>query len=1086
MKLRCTLVTFDGRKVQTLLESHPSDNVRKGLNYLTQCARVWDHKRPTKTGLTPPYRWRHTPSPQTHLFHRDMPPPTSPPSSINRRLDDMLSTPFSPRIIKYEPPRGFFVPKFSTYDGTSDPFDHIMHYQQLMTLDIGNDMLLCKVFPASLQGQALSWFDRLPTNPVNNFRELSEVFVGQYLCSARHKQNISTLQNIKMQENETLREFVKRFGQAALQGESYSMDAVLQIFKRSICPGTHFFESLAKKPPVSMDDLFRRAGKYSMLEDDIRAATSSEPTRSFKTPNHTRSSNRGQDERRPPLIRTPLTTSYEKLLPIIRDLPGFRWPRPIRLNPSERDRSKKCAYHKDHGHTTETCRCLHYMVEDLLKARHLKQYIRTTPKVAPIRAVINYIHGGALDDDYSSKRKRQRLLRAATVWEHISSIRPGLANGTMDPARVLQPHRDALILTLGVGDFDVKRILVVKQMGFIPASLENPGRILSGFNGSSTTSLGDVTLSVQVGPVIPNVLFFVVESLAPFNAILGRTWLHEMKVIPSTYHQMHPTDKDPPAADPLEAIQVLEGDEGFMYVSTLLSPAEKFELQKAHSDMSWISLSIASHQLNILSTSKPVRQKNRRFHPDRQKVIQEEIEKLLEAGFIIEVEYPEWLANTIVVPKKGGKWRVCVDYTNLDDVYPKDSFPLPRIDQIVDATSGHEMLSFLNAFFGYHQIPMAPEDEEKTTFITPRGLYCYKVMPFGLKNAGATYQRLMTKIFKPLIGDVVEVYIDDVVNLQKVFHLLRKYGMKLNPTKCVFGVSSRKFLGFMVTQRGIEINPDQVKEVTNTLPPTNKKGLQCLTGKLVALGRVVLLRSLSPREQRPMYFISKASRTPPQDTNRRAIGAIHPFRISASNNEAEYEAILLSGLNLAITLNASRVKIHNDSQFIVGQIQKDYEAKDNHMTKYLLKVQESLSRLEEWVIEKIPRRENMQADALAGIAASFPVKETTMLPVYVQAAPTIAESYICNAETKEYDWTNNIKAYLQMGALPEDSKSVHKVWMQASRFTLIGGDLYRRSFGGPYLRCLTQLEIQYVLSELHEGICGNHSRGRTLAHRAHS
>ncbi|RVX00851.1 hypothetical protein CK203_026451 [Vitis vinifera] len=114
---------------------------------------------------------------------------------------------------------------------------------------------------------------RLPPNSVDNFRDLSEAFVGQYLCSARHKQNISTLQNIKMRDNESLREFVKRFGQAVLQIEVCSMDAVLQIFKRSICPGTPFFESLAKKPPTTMDDLFRRANKYSMLEDDVRAAT---------------------------------------------------------------------------------------------------------------------------------------------------------------------------------------------------------------------------------------------------------------------------------------------------------------------------------------------------------------------------------------------------------------------------------------------------------------------------------------------------------------------------------------------------------------------------------------------------------------------------------------------------------------------------------------------------------------------------------------------------------------------------------------------------------------------------------------------
>ena len=231
---------------------------------------------------------------------------SAPPGSISRRLDDILSTSFSSRIIKYEPRRGFIVPKFSTYDGSNDPFDHIMHYWQLMTLDIGNDMLLCKVFLTSLQGQALSWFHRLPANSIDNFRDLSEVFVGQYLCSARHKHNISTLQNIKMQENETLREFVKRFGQAVLQVESYSMDAVLQIFKRSICPGTPFFESLTKKPPTSMDELFRRASKYSMLEDDICAATQqvlvagqaakSEATRSFRAPNHPGSSNRGQDE----------------------------------------------------------------------------------------------------------------------------------------------------------------------------------------------------------------------------------------------------------------------------------------------------------------------------------------------------------------------------------------------------------------------------------------------------------------------------------------------------------------------------------------------------------------------------------------------------------------------------------------------------------------------------------------------------------------------------------------------------------------------------------------------------------------------
>ena len=155
----------------------------------------------------------------------------------------------------------------------------------------------------------------------------------------------------------------------------------------------------------------------------------------------------------------------------------------------------------------------------------------------------------------------------------------------------------------------------------------------------------------------------------------------------------------------------------------------------------------ASHKLNVIPSVKPMRQKVRRFHPNDHQIIQIEVDNLLRAGFIKEVKYPEWLANVVVVLKKGGKWRICVDYTDLTEACPKDSFPLPRIDQIVDASTGHEMLSFLDAFSSYDQIPMHPPDVEKTTFITPHGIYYYNVMPFGLKNVGATYQRLVTKIF---------------------------------------------------------------------------------------------------------------------------------------------------------------------------------------------------------------------------------------------------------------------------------------------------------------------------------------------------
>ena len=151
---------------------------------------------------------------------------------------------------------------------------------------------------------------------------------------------------------------------------------------------------------------------------------------------------------------------------------------------------------------------------------------------------------------------------------------------------------------------------------------------------------------------------------------------------------------------------------------------------------------------------------------------------------------------------------MCVDFTDLNKACPKDSFPLPRIDQLV--TVGHKLLTFMDAFSGYNQIKMDEEDQEKTAFITSQGLYCYKVMPFGLKNVGATYQRLVNKMFNKQIGRNMEVYMDDMLvkskeelahldDLRETFTILKQYQIKLNPSKCVFGVASGKFLGFMVS-----------------------------------------------------------------------------------------------------------------------------------------------------------------------------------------------------------------------------------------------------------------------------------------------
>ena len=301
--------------------------------------------------------------------------------------------------------------------------------------------------------------------------------------------------------------------------------------------------------------------------------------------------------------------------------------------------------------------------------------------------------------------------------------------------------------------------------------------------------------------------------------------------------------------DKVEALEVVELVEGQVTKTTRIGTTLSLEMRAklvqflkenldvfvwSHEDMPGIAPEIIQHKLNVNPDRKPVQQKQRVFAPEQDQAVTDEVTKLLAAGFIREVHYPEWLANVVLVEKANGKWRMCEDFTDLNKACPKDSFPLPRIDQLVDSTAGHKLLTFMDAFSGYNQIRMAKEDQEKTSFITSQGLYCYKVLPFGLKNAGATYQRLVNKMFNKQIGRNMEVYMDDMLvksreelahldDLKETFTTLKQYQMKLNPAKCVFGIASGKFLGFMVSQRGIEANSEKVQAIINMVSPKTVK-----------------------------------------------------------------------------------------------------------------------------------------------------------------------------------------------------------------------------------------------------------------------
>src|SRR4026208_1299769 len=225
---------------------------------------------------------------------------------------------------------------------------------------------------------------------------------------------------------------------------------------------------------------------------------------------------------------------------------------------------------------------------------------------------------------------------------------------------------------------------------------------------------------------------------------------------------------------------------------------------------------------------------------------------MLDAGFIRPCRYAEWISSMVPVQKKDGRWRVCVDFRDLNRATPKDEYPMPVAETLINAAASHKMMSFMDGNAGYNQIFMAPEDVNKTVFRVPDavGLFEYLVMTFGLKNAGATYQHAMNYIFHDLIGKLVEIYIDDVVvkstsagghleDLRQVLERTRKFGLKMNQKKCAFGVSAGQFLGFLVHERGIKIGLKSQEAVKTMKPPTTKKELQKLIGKINFVRRFI-------------------------------------------------------------------------------------------------------------------------------------------------------------------------------------------------------------------------------------------------------
>jgi hypothetical protein len=378
-----------------------------------------------------------------------------------------------------------------------------------------------------------------------------------------------------------------------------------------------------------------------------------------------------------------------------------------------------------------------------------------------------------------------------------------------------------LVDTGSVADFIFAKAF--RQMQEPEDKIHDATHPLCGFEGRQIVALGKITMSVTFGYVdntrTEQVVFDIVDMEYPYNAIIGRGTPNAFEAIlhPAYLCMKIPSEQGPIAShgsqeaarraegswtdskaihniDGAEACQQYKhkrekaasadqskpmllcediADQRVLQGSQLSDEQEKTLIRFLFNnkdifawttnDLCGVNRDVIEHSLNVDPSFRPRKQRLRKMSDDKAEGARNEVKRLLSATVIIAVTYPEWLANTVMVKKANGKWRMCIDFTDLNKACPKDEFPLPRIDSLVDAAASSELMSLLDYYSGYHQIWMKKEDEPKTSFITPSGTYCYLRMPKGLKNAGGSFSRMIAKVLHSQIGRNVLTYVDDII-----------------------------------------------------------------------------------------------------------------------------------------------------------------------------------------------------------------------------------------------------------------------------------------------------------------------------------
>nr|GEX60825.1 hypothetical protein [Tanacetum cinerariifolium] len=583
--------------------------------------------------------------------------------------------PFTPRIRNFKSSRKTRMPNnMKTYNGTGDLKDHLKIFQAAAQVERWAMPTWCHMFNSTLIGAARVLFDELPPESIDGYKGLKAAFLAYFMQQKKYVKDLVEIHNIKQRDEETIEEFIERFKFETRRMEGAPECMRISGFMHGV-NNSELTKRLNERVPTTMEEMMTATKAFIRGETTI-ASKKKKVSQSFA---HIKE-----------ITFPPLTANKgtEGPLVIEAEIGGY------------------------------AIRCV-------------------------------YVDGGSSME---------------VLYKHcFNRLRPKIKN----------------------------------QM--VPATTS-----LTGFSGETIWPLGHLRLLVTIGDTKNYTKawmnFMIVRSLSPYNYIIGRPGIREIQALPSMTHRMLKFSVNGRIVSIRSTI--LTPTECTTIVTTLKQTVKKAEARHRKFKVP-IHPHFSDQEITVRGTAK-----KRGQAPKRAKAIQLEVQKLVEAGILREVYYHDWLSNPVMVKKHDGSWSMLSSNTD------------------------------------------GQKNDEKTAFHTSHWVYCYTKMPFGLKNAGATYQRLVDKAFDREIGRNLEIYVENLVikshtetkllqDIEEMFRMLRHINMKLNPKKCTFGAAEEMFQGYMINSEGIKLCPDKTKAVLQLSSPRTIKEVQSLNGKLASLNRFI-------------------------------------------------------------------------------------------------------------------------------------------------------------------------------------------------------------------------------------------------------